>query len=62
MENAAVQAIIAANPKACYRTLERKLHKAGVLDEAAGKALAAARPGCGYDCDEGCPVSGRCEG
>ena len=67
-----VQAIIAANPKACYRTLERKLHRAGVLDEAAERALAAARPNCGYGCDGedgpnpdgtyGCPVSGRCEG
>ena len=67
-----VQAIIAANPKACYRTLERKLDKAGVLDLEAYDALAAARPNCGYGCDGddgpnpdgtyGCPVSGRCEG
>ena len=71
-DTTAAQAIIAANPKACYRTLERKLHKAGLFDEAAERALAAARPNCGYGCDGddgpnpdgtyGCPVSGRCEG
>lgn len=68
----AAQALITAHPKACYRTLERKLHKAGLLDAAAYDALASARPNCGYACDGddgpnpdgtlGCPVSGRCEG
>ena len=62
----AVKALIDSNPRACYRTLERKLHKAGLLDVAAYDALAAARPNCGYGCDgdddgPGCPVSGRCE-
>lgn len=62
----AAKALIDSNPRACYRTLERKLHRAGLLDQPAYAALTAARPNCGYGCDgeddaPGCPVSGRCE-
>lgn len=60
MKNIAkAQSIISANPKACYRTLQGILNQAGVRD--CEPVLAAARPDCGYDCDECCPVSGRHE-
>ena len=64
--SATAQSIISASPRACYRTLERKLHRAGLLDAASYAALAAARPHCGPGCDgeddaPGCPVSGRAE-
>ena len=67
---AEAQAIIDTHPKACYRTLEVKLSRAGLLDDYE-HVLSAARPLCGYGCDgedgpnpngtRGCPVSGRCE-
>ena len=63
--------VIAANPKACYRTLEAKAWKTlGKLDASDFAALAMARPECGYHCDGddvnprggiGCTTSGRCE-
>jgi hypothetical protein len=67
-----VQAVIDSNPKACYRTLARKLHRLGLFDSAGEKVLSAARPHCGYHCDgddgphplngsPGCYYSGRCE-
>jgi len=70
MVNNKVTQIIAANPKACYRTLYNMLDSAGLADYE--PLLAAARPNCGYSCDgddgpdpdtgiTGCPVSGRCE-
>jgi hypothetical protein len=62
---AAVQRLIDSNPKACFRTLEKKLArlmpedfwKQDVTDQ-----LLAARPNCNWDaCDDRCPYSGRCE-
>ena len=60
--------IIAANPKMCYRNLYSKLYREVLsknndskLDNIVENMLISARPGCGYDCDELCPVSGRAE-
>ena len=62
---AQAQAFIAANPGLCYRTLEAKLLEAHPdltwQDARYIDALAAARPDCGYDCDEQCPVTGNAE-
>jgi hypothetical protein len=62
----AIRELAAANPTACYRTLERKAHRIGLLrgtgDAAAYAALLEARPLCDTDaCDDACPYSGRCE-
>lgn len=67
-----VQSVINSNPKACYRTLERKLSRLGYLSSDGYKALVDARPECGYHCDgddgphpkngsPGCYYSGRIE-
>ena len=63
----AVRELAAANPTACYRTLERKAYRAGLLrgtgDSAVYARLLEARPLCNMDaCDDACPYSGRCEG
>lgn len=52
-------AIVAANSGACYRTLIGILDAAGIHD--CDTVAASARPDCGYDCDDRCPVSGRAE-
>ena len=67
MTKAEVLQFIGANPKACYRTLQASLvqrmgNATPTMAKFAGRELAKARPQCGYDCDDGCPVSGRCEG
>ena len=54
-----VRSIIAANPHACYRTLQGILDRAGFEDYES--ILAEARRSCGYDCEDRCPVSGRPE-
>lgn len=62
--NSTAQAIVAANPNACYRTLERKFAAAGLFAWAAVDMYAVldrARPKCGYGCDSRCPTSGRAE-
>ena len=67
LTKAEVLRFIAANTKACYRTLvaglASRLHGATpTMAKFVDRELAKARPQCGCDCDEGCPVSGRCEG
>ena len=61
-----VQSVIDSNPKACWRTLEKKLQKALPYDfwrKEVTDLLIAARPLCNWDaCDACCPYSGRCEG
>jgi hypothetical protein len=55
--------IIRENPKMCYRRLERLILRLNPelkrQDDAYIYQLAAARPDCGYACDEECPVEGR---
>ena len=55
---------IAANSKTCYRDLVAGMipmlsSAPAALRKFAADAAIAARPSCGYDCDERCPVSGR---
>lgn len=64
---AALTALLDSNLTACYRTLERKAYRAGLLrgtgDSAVYARLIEARPLCNMDaCDDACPYSGRCEG
>ena len=64
--NLAVEALLNSNPTACYRTLERKAYRAGLLrgtgDAAVYAMLIEARPLCDTDtCDDTCHYSGRCE-
>ena len=56
--------IISTNPRVCYRNLCGLVRNA-IRDQGFDETehlIAAARPDCGYDCDEVCPVSGKAEG
>jgi len=52
--------IITRHPDWCYRTFQF-YHSELFEVPTAERVLADSRPHCGYDCDAGCPVSGRVE-